>query len=79
MVVSECDTCIDNLLDDIEGQDDEMSGVQESLQTVSIGLAAQRRLESVNTTIIDFGVKSLIITMKQHVYTVKFGYKVFSI
>lgn len=60
MLFSECDTCIDNLLDDLEALDSEMYGVADGLQTVSIGIAAMRRLESANTSVFTFQVSVIL-------------------
>ncbi|WAR24784.1 LAMA-like protein [Mya arenaria] len=47
----ECDTCIDNLLDDLEVLEVDVESVKGGLETVSIGVEAMKRLDRANASI----------------------------
>ena len=50
-MVSECESCIHHLLDDMDVLDEDMDKVRDGLATVSIGVEAMKRLERANQSV----------------------------
>lgn len=65
-----CDNCVHILLDDLDFLQRNMTGVGGNLESVSAGVTALRRLEDINSTVVEYKVSSKKCEIKRILYTV---------